>query len=635
MHVKRPIIILAAVIYFMTSGLFFVSAQEENSSTEAEEFDFANGLFSRGMYDMSINQYKDFLDKHPGSSYAELAYFRIAESYYLSELYDDAIKRFDEFLKKYPSSKVASKAVLKKGQAHYMKGDYKQAERIFNGILEGASDDEMMSAKYYLSNVYFRQGDREKAKRMLEDLLRGNANSRYTAFAYMNLGDIYTENKDDVNASRNYNLAIKYSDDEGLIEQAKFRAAGAFFRSGEYDEAYEFYKRITDGSASDDIFDKAAVGALSALHENKKFDIMVTTANDLLPRITNDEIKSQVLFIIGNRYFNSDNPEEAVKSYAQAFSLYPGIKFGLKAKLNECWALYRLGEYEKCLKSLDDYMKRTDESRDEALYIKARALSGLNRNEEAMVIYKVLEKDYEGSDFKKESIYDSGWLLDTSGDMTGAMERYKKFATKYPKDKRSPAVLLKYAQGALKLEQYDEAEGAYLDILSSYAQNPLKEKILYQLGKLYLDTSRHEEGIKIYERLLKEHPDTEARGVVLYGIGKGLQSGEKWPEAIDAFSRITYKDGAESYKRSKESIAYCFFRLNEHEKATNIYYDLITEDEGYILPEGVYRWTAEYYMKVDRNKKSLDIAEILLEKYPEADTSGGNHNIKLLIFMQS
>ena len=62
LRILKCIIVLGAIFVLAVASSV---SQEKDANVEAEEFDFANGLFSRGMYDMAIEGYKDFLKKYP------------------------------------------------------------------------------------------------------------------------------------------------------------------------------------------------------------------------------------------------------------------------------------------------------------------------------------------------------------------------------------------------------------------------------------------------------------------------------------------------------------------------------------------------------------------------------------------
>lgn len=125
-------LVLVVAVFLSASSTSF--SQEESTGKEVEEFDFANGLFSRGMYDMAISGYGDFIKKYPNSEHAEMAEFRIGECYFLDGKYDEALNRFNAFLKSGYSDELSGRALLRKGQIFYMKKDYPEAEKILTAL---------------------------------------------------------------------------------------------------------------------------------------------------------------------------------------------------------------------------------------------------------------------------------------------------------------------------------------------------------------------------------------------------------------------------------------------------------------------------------------------------------------------
>ena len=53
------------ILLCMISTLASFGWAQESSSKYEEQLDFANGLFSRELYDMAINQYQRFLKEYP------------------------------------------------------------------------------------------------------------------------------------------------------------------------------------------------------------------------------------------------------------------------------------------------------------------------------------------------------------------------------------------------------------------------------------------------------------------------------------------------------------------------------------------------------------------------------------------
>ena len=60
---------------------FFLSwaACAQNVMNEDERFQFAEGLFTRGMYDLALKEYDLFLKDFPAAAKADVAHFRLGE----------------------------------------------------------------------------------------------------------------------------------------------------------------------------------------------------------------------------------------------------------------------------------------------------------------------------------------------------------------------------------------------------------------------------------------------------------------------------------------------------------------------------------------------------------------------------
>lgn len=152
--VKTLMISIAVIAAVSVSGVSFA---QDAAPRETEDFDYANGLFSRGMYDLAIEGYKDFLKSHPGSQYTELAKYRIGESFFLSNKYGEAMNQFSLFLNEYPAGELSQKATLRRGQIFSLQGDGARAEQILKPMTSSSSGETSAAAKYYLGSMYLKK----------------------------------------------------------------------------------------------------------------------------------------------------------------------------------------------------------------------------------------------------------------------------------------------------------------------------------------------------------------------------------------------------------------------------------------------------------------------------------------------
>lgn len=97
-------------------------------------FNIAYNDYSRGMYDLAIRGFKDYLSRYPNSELANKAYYYLADSYYMKNQYEECIKVIDEYLEKYKKDEHLASMLYKKGLCFKNLGKEKQSKEIFEYI---------------------------------------------------------------------------------------------------------------------------------------------------------------------------------------------------------------------------------------------------------------------------------------------------------------------------------------------------------------------------------------------------------------------------------------------------------------------------------------------------------------------
>ncbi|MBI1748363.1 MAG: tol-pal system protein YbgF [Acidobacteria bacterium] len=87
-------------------------------------------------FDLSLQEFQDFLRFYPNSDRAPEAQYYIGESYYGLKRYGEAIKAFAEVTAKYPTAAVNAPALLKAGLAHFELGNRPDAINRLQTVIE-------------------------------------------------------------------------------------------------------------------------------------------------------------------------------------------------------------------------------------------------------------------------------------------------------------------------------------------------------------------------------------------------------------------------------------------------------------------------------------------------------------------
>src|ERR1035437_5387105 len=147
-------IFIAGLCSFFLLAPTFIYAQD--SAKESEQLDFAQGLLSRGMYDMAIVQYQKFISDYPHSPNLQKAYLSLGEVYFLSQDYNKAVDAFNQFNALYPDSEQLPVSLLRLGQIDIQQKKYDEALKQLTAIdaqqkLKGPM---LQSFDFYIAKAY-------------------------------------------------------------------------------------------------------------------------------------------------------------------------------------------------------------------------------------------------------------------------------------------------------------------------------------------------------------------------------------------------------------------------------------------------------------------------------------------------
>lgn len=96
-------------------------ARVPSSSPEAEKqaYDAAFQALKELRYADAAEAFRGFLDRYPGSEYADNAQYWLGESYYVTRNYEFALEAFEAVQERYPASPKLADSLLKIGYTHY------------------------------------------------------------------------------------------------------------------------------------------------------------------------------------------------------------------------------------------------------------------------------------------------------------------------------------------------------------------------------------------------------------------------------------------------------------------------------------------------------------------------------------
>lgn len=131
-----------------------VTPRNYNKAELQKAYESAFKLMKDGLYSRADTAFRAFLEKYPGSSYADNAQYWLAEANYHMRKFTVALPEFDKVLSQYPDSPKVADAMLKKGYTYYELGDFTNARKVLTEVVQRFPNTRVAKlAGYRLSKI--------------------------------------------------------------------------------------------------------------------------------------------------------------------------------------------------------------------------------------------------------------------------------------------------------------------------------------------------------------------------------------------------------------------------------------------------------------------------------------------------
>ena len=110
-------------------------SQHEGQEAAQRQLDYANGLFTRKLYDLAAPEYQKYLDDYPGRAGRANAYFSLAECHRNLNRASSARTNLQKVLNDYGDSEFAGPAAYALAEMAFTQKDYAVALPLFRRFL--------------------------------------------------------------------------------------------------------------------------------------------------------------------------------------------------------------------------------------------------------------------------------------------------------------------------------------------------------------------------------------------------------------------------------------------------------------------------------------------------------------------
>ena len=604
-------------------------SQHEGEGAAQRQLDYANGLFTRKLYDLAAPEYQKYLDDYPGRAGRANAYFSLAECNRNLNRASSARTNFQKVLNDYGDSEFAGPAAYALAEMAFTQKDYAAALPLFHRSAGKSKEPAVaLSAHYFEARCLEALGRKEEAANIYVEVAEAGNPNPYREDARVTAASIFAGRGRKIDALKQYEAlaneaqkpALKAESavrggmigldlvqaDKGKIDKAMADRAEALLRKGRALPEAGKFRAIAQAGLRRLQYQTGQYAQLLAEYKKDQGN---------LP----EAAQAEVLLLAANSERQLGHSKEAETLYGQIIKKYPDREEAKDAAYQRLINVYN-SDPSALISAVDEFLATspTNERADQAKLLKAEALYKQQNCAEAVPIYEELRASQLSVKLRAEAAYKLGLCHAQAKNIPGVIEAFTYYMQTFPDDPQVPAAL---AQRALAYEQDKNYAAAVADlntILSKYPKTHEREAAL-QLKALILGQQENTKGMmETFRQLLREFPKSSVAAQAQYYIGKAAFESKDYKTALTALNTARQLNKDQYYNLASLRIMLCQFYLKDRNALTKEVNSFMANSPNTNVPPEVLEWLGIGYY----NEKNFQAAEKYLSALRKIENPG-------------
>jgi TolA-binding protein len=537
---------------------------------ENAEFKLAVNLYTDKMYDLALEQFKQFTSNYPNTQqgiqarfylglvqmqlkkYEEArvtfqnfaltyqdnvqapeAWWKVGECYVGLKNFPEAASAFERLKVFHPKSKLAPSALIKSAENFKLSRDAEHAKTVLLAVIQDyGSSDVVAQARIELGELYFGEGDYSKA--LVEFRRAAEA--------------ISTPSGTDVSKQPSAQVELKA---EALLGIARVNG-----RMGRTDESVSQLKNIINTYRNTSAAVEAAIelGALQVNHGQLN-DAIENLKQAYGNRRATDALKQQALIALGDTYYAAADYSNAFKSYEE-FSR----KFAESEEIISVWfkggeSLERAKEHKRSNEFYANIINDTNYKGDKSLaYVgSARNCVALSDYYEAIRFYRRYINVSTDRNNTAEALYRIAEIYESElKDFRKAISAYQEILTQFStvRVRQIASAQFGLAGAYEKNREMQNALEAYRDLIEQYPCSDLYQEAKERVDRIiHFELKNSDSGLEKLASVVSDMAGGRSKGDIAFQLGEIYYNDIKdYKLAADQYS-VAVKEGMEDSLR--------------------------------------------------------------------------------------
>ena len=546
----------------------------EPEASDRRQLDYANGLFSRKLYDLAAPEYEKFLGQYPGAPGRSSAYFYLAECYRALNKTSAARTSFQSVLDNYGDSEFAGPAAYGIAEILFTQKDFAGALPLFHKASAKSKEPALaLSARYFEARCLENVDRKDDAQNLYQQVAETKNPNPFREDARMAAGTIALARGRKLEALRNYEALADETQKPALKAEATVRA-GMVAVDLQQTEKGKTDKAMMEKALS--LLQKgrslaeagkwkaiAQIGLVRLQYQSGQYDKVLAEYKRGEKEIP-DEVRAEMLLIVGNSHRQLGHTKEADEVYRQIIAKYPSKEEAKDAQYQRLINFYNTNA-PTLLEEIDTYIASnpTPERADQAKLLKAEHFYKEQKFADAAPIYAELRASQLSPKLRSEAAYKLGWCYVQLKDGVNIIDAFDYFVKAFPESTQMPSVLTQRAIANQATKNYDAALADLNTLLTKYPGAREREAALQQKA-LILGQKDDPKGMSdTFRQLLKEFPKSSVAAQANYYIGKSAFETKDYQACIAPLDAARQLNKEQYYNPATLRIVSAFFYLKD------------------------------------------------------------------------
>jgi len=587
--------------------------------TAEEQMRFADGIYLRGFYESAVGEYLLLLRDYPGSKFEAPALYRTGECYRQMGNLAGAERFYKRVSTEYPDGKQTPRASLRRAEIALAEGRPEASKRLLKDLLKGEADAETKAAAtYQLGSSYLKADQVRSAVSTYKSLLKEYPDSPYTAYAALDLAAVHVSKKSNAAQMKAwFEQAVKTAGTPSVRAEALFRWGDWAYRQKQYQEAADTLQTLLLELPDERRAQDALLATAWSYYYLDRTAEAMDLAEQIIAAAGDPETAASGEYLRANCLRKMNRDGEALVAYQTVAQDYPSTPFAARAAYEIMVTQFKRGQYEKALVAAP--AKPDPATEVDVLWMRAESERNLGRVDLARGRYETLLANYPDTEQAASALLRLGEMAREAGRLDEAAELFKRMAEAYPEN---PAVSEAWKASALARLQTGDAKGALQDwdqVLDAQSEGAARDEALLQKGLVLIELKKSAPAMKALDQLIQESPKGEQTARAHYWRGVLLSEKSKWElseEALRASLSASPDSQTESLARLR--LAVVLQRQGRMDEAADQIEPLLADPRRVIENPALIEWLVRRRFEQAQYTDALSAALALAEESEEA-----------------